>query len=100
MQAFIDFCTYSYARPKIPCEKTKEEPKPVIYQCANFACISETTSPQTWITTCVNKRFSYICSTACYETWLDTPGLIGAWSPTIKPEEDIVNPKQIENLSL
>lgn len=90
MQAFFDYCT-SRMKKTDSLARSDSPGIEVLYQCGNFACISETKCIAKWITAKYNGHFVYTCSEQCYFDWLDSPNTLGAWSP-LKPFKHLKDP--------
>ena len=85
MQAFIEFCT-GVVRPPLRVD-TPSPVKPVVFECGNLCCISETRDITTWKSAKVKTRVYYFCKQACWEIWVGSPPHILHLSPSVAADD-------------
>lgn len=93
MQAFLEYCT-SRSKNKVNTRRNGSPGLELLFQCANFACISETATLENWKRVKFNGRFLHLCSHECYRDWLDMPSTLGSWSP-IQTTGDLNDPPEM-----
>lgn len=81
MQAFFDFCIgYVRRRPRV---LTPPPVGPIVFECGNLCCISETRDISTWTSAKVKTRVYYFCKQTCWEVWVSSPPHIIHLSPSV-----------------